>query len=168
MLEILDKDKELGTKALIYIFLCKDETPNNPLKDLPFDERENDARYRVFGDYHYSFTSELGKEWATLISQGINAYELNEEEKDIFTYNKKIDELNTLLKGEPPKIYKNRNVNTDNITFSTNIGIINSILKDIINIIQAKASLVAMYTRGSAPRHLRGGLSPLAKQKISL
>lgn len=165
---LLIKDLKIGTKALIYIYLFKDEDQDNPLRDLPYDERETEARYRAFGSHTFSFNKELGKEWSTLISESVASYKLTEEEKDIYTYNKKIDELNVLLKTTEPKIYRNKNINTDIVSFATNISILNMILKDIINIIQAKASLVAMYTRGVVPKHLRGGLSPLAKQELKL
>ncbi len=166
--DILNKDSKIGTNALIYIFLYKDESVNNPLRDLPYNDREKESRKRMYGSSSYSFVSELGQDWATLIEKGVQAYPISEEQLDIYTYNKKIDELNELLEETEPKIRKNINVNTDVISFSTNISIINSILKDIINIIQAKASLVSLYMKGSIPKHLRGGLSPLSKQKLKV
>lgn len=166
--KLLSKNSIIGTKALIYIFLFKDESPDNPLRDLRYSNRRVEALYRAFGNRNYSFRKELGDEWAKLIAEAEASYVPSDEEKDIYTYNKKIDELEKLLNDTVPKITRNQNINTDVVSFTTNIVILNKILKDIINIIQAKASLVAMYTRGTVPKHLRGGLSPLSKQKISL
>jgi hypothetical protein len=55
---------------------------------------------------------------------------------------------------------------TENISYSTNMEIINSVLGDIVSLIQAKSSMVALHTTGIVPKHLRGGLSPLAKGKV--
>lgn len=161
---LLTKSKTEGTKALIYVYLYKDESPDNPLRDLPYNEREQEARFRAFGSYSHV----LDEDWTPLIEAAVASYIPTEEEKDIYTYNKKIDELNHLLQHTYPKIYKNENLNSGVVSFATNIGIINMILKDIINIIQAKASLVAMYTLGTIPKHLRGGLSPLSKQSLNV
>lgn len=160
---LIDKSKVLGPKLVIYIYLYKDED-ENPFKDLPYYQRESEARFRVFGDYSYK----IPEDWKALVEDAIETYPVTDTQKDIYTYNKKMDELDALLKDTKPKIYRNSNVNTNIVSFSTNISIINTILKDITNIIQAKASLIAMHIQGTIPKHLRGGLSPLAKKQLTL
>jgi hypothetical protein len=108
----------------------------------------------------------IPEDWVEDIEKAIETYPRAEEELSIYTYNKKMDELGELLRETHPKIQKNENVNSGVISFTTNIDIINAILKDITNIIQAKASLLALYTTGRIPKHLRGGLSPLAEGKL--
>lgn len=165
---ILKKDKVIGTKVLLYVFLYRDETSDNPLKDLPFYDREKEAMLRAFGNYNYNIEKELGVDWNKLVMKASDEYPITDSQKDIYTYNKKMDQLDLLLKRTTPKIMRNERLSEGGsyVSFSTNIDIINSILKDITNIIQAKASLVAMHMLGSIPKHLRGGLSPLTKGKI--
>lgn len=128
--------------------------------DLPYYDKEKEALLRSL--------KKIPKNWEEDIAQAILDYPVAEEQKDINIYNKKMDEFNILLKKTVPKIERNENDNTGVVSFTTNIDIINGTLKDIINIIQAKASLVALYTTGSIPKHLRGGLSPLTKGKIKI
>lgn len=163
LLKLYNRDKKLGNQALLYVFFACDLSKENPLRDLPFDIKVEDAELRVFG------SKGIPEDWLQDIHKAMKDYEskvVTDEEKDIYTYDKKMDQFNTLLKDTKPKIKKNVNINTDNVSFSTNIDIINGTLKDIINIIQAKASLVALYTTGSIPKYLRGGLSPLTQGKL--
>lgn len=143
---------------LLYVFFLCDLSKENPLRDIPYNKKAQEARLRAYGPDFKTLSPE--------VEVAIATYPQTEEQKDIFTYDKKMDQFNTLLKETEPKIQRNENENTGVVSFTTNIDIINHTLKDIINIIQAKASLVALYTTGSIPRHLRGGLSPLAKGKI--
>lgn len=151
-----------GEKALLYVYLAKDASATNPFKDLSYKDRQHEAEMRVYGK------GGVPRNIAAHIQAAIDTYPLSDEEVNMYTYNKKMDELGELLRKTEPKIERNQNTNTDVVSFSTNISIINSILKDITNIIQAKASLTALYTLGRLPKHLRGRLSPLAKQKIKL
>lgn len=128
--------------------------------DLPYYNKKKEALLRSL--------EKIPKDWEKDIAQALADYPVAEEQKDINIYNKKMDEFNILLKDTIPKIERNTNENTGVVSFTTNIDIINGTLKDIINIIQAKASLVALYTTGSIPKHLRGGLSPLTKGKIKI
>jgi hypothetical protein len=104
-----------------------------------------------------------------LINKCIDIYlkDINtDEQKDIATYSKKMDQFRVMLQGMKPTIEKNIHEKTRVISYSTNMEIINSVLGDIVSLIQAKASMVALHTTGIIPKHLRGGLSPLAKGKI--
>jgi hypothetical protein len=132
----------------------------NPLRDIPYFKKDTEARLRAYGNGTQLISPK--------VEAAIASYPTTEEQKDIYTYDKKMDQFNVLLKDTEPKIERNENDNTGVVSFTTNIDIINGTLKDIINIIQAKASLVALYTTGSIPKHLRGGLSPLTKGKIKV
>lgn len=145
---------------LFYVYFFCDLSKDNPLKDIPYFRKDAEARFRAYGNDSQPLSPK--------IEAAIATYPTTEEQKDIYTYDKKMDQFNVLLKDTLPKIERNENDNTGVVSFTTNIDIINGTLKDIINIIQAKASLVALYTMGSIPKHLRGGLSPLTKGKIKI
>ena len=145
---------------LLYVYFFCVLSKDNPLRDIPYFKKDAEARLRAYGNKHQPLSPK--------VETAVAAYHTTEEEKDIYTYDKKMDQFNVLLKDTLPKIERNENDNTGVVSFTTNIDIINGTLKDIINIIQAKASLVALYTTGSMPKHLRGGLSPLTKGKIKI
>ena len=86
-------------------------------------------------------------------------------QKDVAAYDKKLDQFSEMLDKTHPTIERNKN-SYDHISYSTNIDIINSVLRDVVSLIQAKASLIAMMVQGTVPKNLRGGLSPLIKGKI--
>jgi hypothetical protein len=104
-----------------------------------------------------------------LINKCIDVYlkDVNtDEQKDIATYSKKMDQFRVMLNGMKPTIEKNTHEQTGMISYSTNMEIINSVLRDIVSLIQAKSSMVALHTTGIIPKHLRGGLSKLATGEI--
>jgi len=160
LINLYNRDKKESTKALLYVYLAKDEESDNPFRNLSYKEREKEAEMRIYGE------DGIPEDWVEDIQRAMDTYPLTEEQISIYTYNKKMDELGELLRNTKPKIQKNEHATTGTVSFTTNIDIINAILKDITNIIQAKASLVALYTTGRIPKYLRGGLSPLATGKI--
>lgn len=166
--KILDKDKEIGNKILLYVFLLCDISYDNPIRDVPYTEKENEARLVVFDDSDYSIYDNLGKEWSDLTIEAIRCYDkeiVQDDDKDIYAYDKKMDQFREMLMDTTPRIEKN--FGQDAISYSTNIDIINNVLEDIVSLIQTKASMVAMMVQGSIPKHLRGGLSPLSKGDIN-
>lgn len=162
--KILDKDPVKGIKAMLYIFFACDESKNNPIKDVPFNEREEHALLNAFGSKTYNIQS-LGTDWYTLITNGKEAYKkeiVKDEAKDLAVYDKKLDQFRTMLAATIPTI--ERNINKDgSITFSTNIDIINGVLANVVSLINTKASLVSMYLNGDASKVTRSGLSPLSR-----
>lgn len=161
-LETKELKKLSSLQDLLYVFFLCDLSEENPLKDVAYNHKEHEARLCAYGDTAYVSPDQ------ELIDAAVKTYPISEQQKDIFTYNKKMDQFGVMLANTEPKILRNVNENTDVITFSTNVSIINGILKDVTKIIQAKASLVSMYIDGSVPNHLRGGLSPLTKGKIKI
>lgn len=166
--DLLDKDEEIGNQLLLYVFLMCDISSNNPIRDVPYKEKEAEARAVIFDDPDYNVFKELGKEWHDMLVAAIKCYEKNivtDEEKDIYAYDKKMDQFREMLLETLPKIEKN--FGTTGVSYSTNIDIINNVLEDIVTLIQTKASLVSMMVQGTVPKHLRGGLSPLSTGQIN-
>ena len=126
----------------------------------------------AFGEDLKEFTAlkDSDEKLRDLINKCIDIYikTINtDEQKDIATYSKKMDQFRVMLHGMKPTIEKNVHEVTDMVSYSTNMDIINSVLKDIVSLIQAKSSMIALHTTGVIPKHLRGGLSPLTKGKIN-
>jgi len=166
---IMKKDNVIGNKILLYVYLLCDMSMSNPIKDVAYTDRQKEALSVVFDSETYAIEKELGSDWNKLTIAAINCYNKNivlEEEKDIYAYDKKMDQFRAMLLDTVPRIEKNVNKN-EIVSFSTNIEIINSVLEDIVALIQTKSSLVSMIVQGTIPKHLRGGLSPLTTGKIN-
>lgn len=166
--DILKKDEEIGNLILIYVFLRCDLSADNPILETPISQRESEAKLIAFGKEDFNIEKEYGSNWAQLAQEAIFTY--NKElvldmQKDIAAYDRKLDQFTEMLSITHPTIERNKN-SYDHISYSTNIDIINSVLRDIVSLIQAKASLVSMMVQGTVPKNLRGGLSPLIKGKL--
>lgn len=166
-------DNPLYEKVCIFIFLLCDLSNDNPLVDRPYNTRREEALEVAFGAELNRFMAL--KDNNEIIRDTINkCIELyikkvnTDEQKDIATYSKKMDQFRVMLNGMKPAIEKNTNERTNMISYSTNMEIINSVLRDIVSLIQAKSSMVALHTTGIIPKHLRGGLSKLSTGEISV
>lgn len=166
--DILKKDSEIGNKILLYVYLLCDLSHNNPIRDVTYLHRQEEAKLIAFDSNVYDIERELGTEWNKLTIDAIRCYNKNivtEDEKDIYAYDKKMDQFRFMLLETTPRI--ERNDTGDSISYTTNIDIINNVLEDIVSLIQTKASIVSMIVQGSVPKHLRGGISPLTSGKIN-
>ncbi len=162
------KKKDKALKAILYVFFKEDLSNENPLSQIPYYERESDCRLRAFGDPDFEFYSLGDEDWTEAIEMACSSYRLEVADtlKDIYTLDKKMDQLGKMLLKTKPKIIRNEHDTSGKVTYTTNIKIINDALNDIVSIISAKASLVSMHVHGVIPKELRGGLSPLSRGKI--
>lgn len=173
-IETIVNNDALYSKICVFIFLQCDLSNDNPLVDRPYNKRKEDALEVAFGGDLEEFVKLKDAQDGKLrdaINQAIGIYVKyinTDEQKDIATYSKKMDQFRVMLEGMKPTIEKNTHEATGMVSYSTNIEIINSVLRDVVALIQAKASMIALHTTGSIPKHLRGGLSPLTKGKIDL
>lgn len=170
-LEVILNDTSLYDKICIFIFLLCDLSNDNPLVDRPYNTRREEALEVAFGADLNRFVALKDSNGVIrdLINKCIDVYlkDVNtDEQKDIATYSKKMDQFRVMLNGMKPTIEKNTHEQTGMISYSTNMEIINSVLRDIVSLIQAKSSMVALHTTGIIPKHLRGGLSKLATGEI--
>lgn len=106
--DILDyaKSKEdLGNRLLLYIFYCCDLTNQNPMRDVDFRLKEEQAMSRALGPIKKtSFT----KKEEALISAAMDAYNFFNEsalERAGLTYDQKIDEIRSLLEKTKPELH---------------------------------------------------------------
>lgn len=167
--ELDDTDeKETAVKAILYVFFTEDLSDDNPLSSLPYFRKPKESLKRAFGDEAYDIEQKLGTAWYEAINTARVSYrdEVADTLKDIATFDRKMDELGAMLNETTPIIKRNEHEVSGKITYSTNTDIINKSLASVVNIIQSKASLVAIHIQGTVPKHLRGGLSPLSKGQI--
>jgi len=166
--DILKADKVNGDAVLIYVFLSCDLSADNPILEIPYSRKEEEARLIAFGSEDYDIEKELGPAMNQMVMEAKRVYKteiVTDEQKDILAYDKKLDQFSEMLEITHPTIERNEN-SYGFISYSTNIEIINGVLRDIVSLIQAKASLIAMMVQGTVPKNLRGGLSPNTKGKI--
>jgi len=97
------KDPKWGFSALLYVFFCCDLTNNNPLRDVDYRQKPEQASKRTWGRNVPIFSDKEQK----LIDAAIEAYNyLNETalERATLTYDQKIDEIRSLLERTKPEI----------------------------------------------------------------
>jgi hypothetical protein len=166
--DLYKEDKEKGGKCLLFVFLLCDLSEDNPIRDIKYTERPSEARLLAFGNKSFDILKEYGDRLYALTQKAITCYKSNivkDEEKDIETYNNKMDQFGEMLDSTDPEIIENVS-ELGLYSYTTNIDIINSVLKDIVTIINNKSQMISMMVKGTVPKTLRGGLSPLAKGKI--
>lgn len=152
----------------MFIYLAEDCSADNPLATLRFDEKEEEARQIVFGVQ--GLHTVYDKSALILIDDARTEFRkkyVSDYHKDMSAYDKKIDQMSDLLNDTEPTIVKNVRISNDNVTFSSNIDIINGVLKDIVGLITTKTVIIDSYVNGSSGKAIRGGRSPLEKGLLS-
>ncbi len=97
------KNEDLGNRMLLYVFYCCDLTDQNPLRDIDYRMKEDQANVRAFKKKK----TFLGKE-EKLIGAAMDAYNFMNEtslERAGLSYDKKIDEIRTLLDNITPEVH---------------------------------------------------------------
>jgi len=98
-------DEDLGQRMLLYVFYCCDLTEQNPLRDVDYRLKESQANSRSFPGKK---PKEFNKKESSLVDSALDAYNfLNETaiERATLAYDKKIDEIRTLLESTLPEIH---------------------------------------------------------------
>ena len=162
--EILDLieglDDEKAKAIVMYIFLVYDRTDDNPLCDLPMQERVVEAKSVTNIDLKDYDQSKL--------NLAIDKYKqkYDDMQHDIDAYDHKLFEFIDLLEDTDPDIIKNTHELNGKISFSTNIDIIITALENSLNIIMDKVVLTDMKRSGKYVKQLRGTLSPRKQKKL--
>lgn len=177
-LETIYKFKDIGPKLVMFIACVTDLSPDNPYSSLPRTSKVDIIFQRVFKTdktYNEHFTDEQ----KAIIDKGSKEYDKLFNialDKDLSTYDIKMDQLNTMLQTLYPVINKNIHDTTEKVSFSTNIDIINKVLQDIVNLIKAKMSITQNYSqeanikvyRGKKKAKKAGTNSPLSEGLIKI
>lgn len=132
---LIDEFKQLHSKNLQYmkyVFLKCDISENNPFRSLPEMDREEKVA-SILKDMSPS------KEDSSLIKKCCNIYEelnKNSAQRFLKTIDDQLDQINQLLKENPPKISEETD-KQGNTVFKTNTDIIIKLIEKV-DIIQAK------------------------------
>jgi hypothetical protein len=100
----LKKDSKLANQMLLYVFFCCDLSETNPLRDIDFRLKEQQAFLRAFQPLG---KTSLDKQEVSLTDAAIDAYNfLNETalERATLAFDQKIDQIRTTLEGVTPSI----------------------------------------------------------------
>lgn len=171
LIKLRKKSETKFMKACLYVFYMADISPDNPLINIPFWKLETEARALALGDetdVKLPVTNTLGDEWELPVQLAISTYKRlynTDWHKERYSFDKKLDQMQMMLQSTQPEISKNENETTGEVSFTSNIEIINRSLASIIDIIATKAALDSIHVAGSN-RSLRGALSPLARGKL--
>jgi hypothetical protein len=150
------KNLELSNRMLIYVFYCCDLSEDNPMRDIDFRMKPEQAMSRAFRNEKSSFT----KEEQNLIDAAIDAYNFFNEtsaERAILAIDKKIDEARTTLEGAQVEIIRNTNENTGVTTFASNENIIGNLAKQIGEMMTLKIQLTNAAKKLENTGRVRGG-----------
>jgi len=123
-------DEDLSNRMLIYVFYCCDLSEDNPMRDIDYREKEDQALARAFQNKKKKFTVDERK----LIDGAINAYNYFNEtsaERAILAIDQKIDQARTTLEEQDVEIVRNTNPNTGVVTFTSNENILSNLAKQI-------------------------------------
>lgn len=158
LLETIYKQKTVGPKLVLFIACVADLSKDNPYSSLKYTDKKDILTKRFFKTdkpYEKYFT----KKQREVIEKGIEVYDElfnSTMDRDLATYNIKMDQLNDMLKPLVPIIRENVHDMTFRKTFSTNIDIINKVLLDIVNLIEAKVNIVKTYNKEATIKVFRG------------
>ena len=167
LLDLLKKSKKMGFKYLLYVYLLKDMGNNNPIKDMREEAKHAEALRIAFGDG----MEKIDASWKSMVSKAIKYYDSNivtDFQREIRVYDDKMDQIGRVLKDMEPEIETNLNTVTGTTTFTSNIDIINRMLKEVLSLIQTKTSLIALNAEGRVSKSLRGSLTPMSLGKIQI
>ena len=152
---------EDAVAVVLFIFLMYDRTNDNPLYNLPNEERRPEA-VRASG---IDFT----KYDDILLSKACNAYSKKHHDdiqEDIDVYDHKLFQFIEMLNELDPEIIKNTHELSGRVSFSTNVDIITTVLDNSLNIIVDKSVLTDMKESGKYNQKLRGTLSKRVQKKL--
>jgi len=134
------KNPELANSMLLYIYLCCDLSEENPMKDVDFRQKPQQALSRAFKDKSRKFTQAEQE----LLDAGMDAYNYFNEtaaERSELAMDKKIDEARSKLEETKIEVIRNLNPTTGIITFASNEGIITNIAKQINEMMSLKLTM---------------------------
>lgn len=152
-------NKKKVHQYLMYIFFSSSLAEENPYRDLEAKAREKEAIYRAFNNHK---KEALTSEEMDIILPAKEAYiKFTEtaDERIVFSYNKKLDELQELLDTNKPVIERYDNETTGEVKFSTNSDIITKIMGSIDTLIEKREKIKASLLNQNTSGRVKGGYS---------
>jgi len=162
------KDKDLANRMLIYVFYCCDLTEDNPMRDIDYRMKEEQAMIRAFRNKKKKFT----KVEQPLIDAAIAAYNFFNEtsaERAILAIDKQIDDARVELEEFKFESVRNVNANTGEVKFASNEGIRLNLAKQIGEMMTLKIQVTNAAKKLETAGRVRGGKgSSLIERSSSL
>ena len=152
-------DKKKVNQYLMYIYFTSSLEEENPYRDLEAKAREKESIYRAFNNHK---KEELTPEEKKIILPAKEAFIKHTETADeriVFSYNRKLDELKELLDSNTPVIERFDNPATGEVKFSTNSDIITKIMGSIDSLIEKREKIKASLLNQSTSGRVKGGYS---------
>jgi hypothetical protein len=169
--DVLDWDtsnnKVKANKMLFFVFLLCDLTEENPLKDIPANKKEEEAKFRAYKDRGKSFS----KDELSVLQPAIECYvkyNTTPEERILKAFDEKSEETREELENTKPETVVNEKDGM--VTFASNSSIITKGLKELESIKNVKKNVISAVRREAMSQAIRGKvtLSPLSKGNIEL
>jgi hypothetical protein len=149
------KDEDLALRILLYIFYCCDLTEDNPMRDIDYRLKPEQAMSRAFRNKKTGFT----KVESALVEAGIEAYNFFNEtsaERAILAIDKKIDEARTALENNDIQIVRNED-DSGKVSFVSNEGILSKLAENIGKMMTLKLSISNAAKKMENTGRVRGG-----------
>jgi hypothetical protein len=154
---IMLPSKKKVNQYLMYIYLSCSLDEKNPYRDLPADAKEKEALYRAFNDFKKVSLTPEEEKIILPAKEAFIKYTETADERIVFSYNQKLDELKTLLDDNKPVIERFENASSGEIKFSTNSDIITKIMGNIDILIEKREKIKASLLNQSASGRVKGG-----------
>lgn len=161
------EDKDKAHAIFYFIFLMCDLSEENVLRDEDPKLKQGKAMKYAFGSKKNKFT----KREYELVAAGLECYikyNNSAEERVLFTFDKKTEELLSELDEAVPETIKFFTKKGER--FATNAKIINDGMKEVANLKNLKTAVIAAIKREAMSNRVRGAvtLTPLSKGNVML
>ena len=156
------KTKNKANSMLYFVFLLADITEENPLKDVPANKLEEEAKFRAFRKRDKNFTTKEEE----LLSAAISKYSylnMTPEERMLYTLDKKIVQIVDMLDSSKPETVTN--VENGVVSFVSNSKMITDALSRVSKVRKVREKILSSIKNEAVSQKVRGqlSLSPLVR-----
>lgn len=150
-------NKKKSNQYLMYIYFSSSLDEENPYRDLEIPVRETEALFRAFNTTKKVALTDEEKAIIVPAKEAYIKYTETADERIVFSYNRKLDELKELLDSNKPVIERFDNPQTGEVKFSTNSDIITKIMGSIDSLIEKREKIKASLLNQNTTGRVKGG-----------
>ena len=160
-------NKAKANQMLYFIFFLCDLTEENPLKEIPAERKEEEAKFRGYNNKEKEFTENELSVLEPAIACYVR-YNTTAEERILKAFDDKSEQIRGILEDTIPETSVNEKDGV--VSFTSNSSILTKGLKELEGIKKIKMSVIAAVRREAMTQAIRGKtvLSPLSKGAIGL
>jgi len=136
-----NKQEDLSMRMLLYVFYCCDLSSDNPMRDLDYRQKPEQAFNTAFRAIKKDKLSKVEEELVNAAMEAYNMYNENAPERALLVIDEKIDQLRTTLEDATPVIERNVNAASGAVTFVSNEKILGNMVKQIDEFMKMKISI---------------------------